>query len=50
MNRVGRYSTRRMHEGDVPYPFTVWGFGVEFFAHIASSELAEGAALDLESA
>jgi len=40
----------RMLEGDVPYALTVWGFGVEFFAHVASSELAEGAAFDLESA
>jgi len=45
--RVGR---KRRHEGDVPYPFTVWGFGIEFFAHVAASELAEGASLDLESA
>lgn len=48
--RVGEYGIRRMHEGDVPYSFTVWGFGIKLFVHIAPSELAEGAGLDLESA
>jgi len=54
-DRMGEYGARmvgrkRRHEGDVPYPFTVWGFGIEFLAHVAASELAEGAGLDLESA
>ena len=54
-NRVGGHGARRvrregMHEGNVPHPFTVWGLGIELFAHIAASELAERASLDLESA
>lgn len=48
--RGGGYGAKRTHEGDVPYPFTVWGLGIELLTHVAASELAESAALDLESA